>query len=210
MQSIPGGEWGRYANEPVTKRGWSDIPHGVKQYLFTLESEDAKKWLTAEAYKKYKTEKKSYQMKEGEELQMGSRSPRSISRARSGSRKKRSASPTKKARSASPIPVREGAMRPAGAGWEVYKKGKWEEHKGAVFNAEGKYGGPFADARQLQAVPAYIADLRAEFGLAANMSAANVVKAAKTARRAATVAAKAKGGSRRKTSGRKTSRAGRR
>lgn len=186
--------WGEYANEKVREREWDAIPHGVKLHLYDLDSSNAKKWLTDRAFKKYKAAKKVYKMEEAEKLQMEPQSPRSVERGRSRSRGRAASPPKPRSRSASP--AREGAMRPAGAGWQVYKKGKWEEHKGAVFNAEGKYGGPFADARQLQAVPAYISDLRAEFGLAANMGAANVIKAAKAARRAATVASKAKGGSR--------------
>jgi hypothetical protein len=221
MAAAAGMSWGNeYGNDPVHKRDWENLPKGVRDGL--VEDGDrsvARKYLTSAGMNKYMAALKEYSKK----LQEGSRSPRSIERGLSGSHK-RASSLRKKALAMGVIkravrkaltkraaskrvaalaavnngPPREGKLRRKGAGWEVYRKGKWGDYKGAtVLNAEGKYGGPYGDARDLQAVPAYIADLRKEYGLAAGMSNAEVIKAVKTARRAATVAAKTGGGRRR-------------
>lgn len=99
--------------------------------------------------------------------------------------KKRSASPPKtKKRTPSPAKHKDGDLVRGAGSYQIYKKGSWVPYEGEVYNAEGRYGGPYSDMRQLQANPAYVAEMEARHG-------ANWKEAEKKARRAAKVAAKA-------------------
>lgn len=97
--------------------------------------------------------------------------------------KKSSPQATKK-RTPSPAKHKEGDLVRGAGSYQIYKKGAWVPFEGEVHNAEGRYGGPYSDMRQLQANPAYIAEMEAKHG-------ANWKEAEKKARRAAKVAAKA-------------------
>lgn len=99
---------------------------------------------------------------------------------------------------------KNGDLRNApGGAFEVYKKGKWVETE--VHNAAGEYGGPYADARELQKNPKYQAEMKDIYGAEGN-SWEDVVKKMAAARRAEKVASKtaaAKGGARRSSTRRR-------
>ena len=105
-----------------------------------------------------------------------------------------------KSRSPAPAEPKDGNIRNAANGkFEIYKKGKWSEAE--VHNAAGEYGGPYANARNLQKNPKYQANMRNIYGAAGN-SWEDVVKKMAASRRAEKVAAKAaapKGGARRRS-----------
>jgi hypothetical protein len=105
-------------------------------------------------------------------------------------------------KSPSPPKPKEGTLKRTGNSYQIYKKGAWEAFDKEVFNAEGAYGGPYADMRNLQANPDYIAAMQAKY------PGQNWKEADRKARRAAKVAAKAaaaaKGGTRRRSSRRRS------
>jgi hypothetical protein len=102
---------------------------------------------------------------------------RSLSRASTRSQRRAAA------RSPSPPRPKEGTLKKVGNSYQIYKKGAFVAHTGEVYNAEGRYGGPYSDMRQLQANSSYIADMEAKYGK-------NWKEAERKARRAAKVAAK--------------------